>query len=476
MLQAGIFAAVSSAFIVNLESKLNPDPSDMTNALLKILINKVDNGTFSEQEASLPIWTGLSSTEIWIQTLAYTSLSISLLASLGAVIAKQWLEYFRTSRFGQGPLDDRCKRRQRKLDGLETWQVDAIIAILPSFLQLALLFFGIALSADIWTQQHTIASVIVGTTALGVVFYAFTAVATVISPDCPFQTPMSIVLGHLRQAITPLARQESRTYVLNGLYSSFNAVFKNGGQTMTRSVLHFFKSVSQIKQKVRLPLDDPESAVESDERELAEQWDLKLLESPAQEIEARSVQWILDASTDTDTITSAVRMVPEIEWPENYDATGVVDRLKSHFYSCYDSPRQLPWHLNERALACLKAIHHLEDKSLRIEKEDIYSEDHDCVYRLPRDRFGVLSCVAGERIQIKSLSSSDRMWLAHMFILSLHNKVYKEEFDGFVIDFIDDCLLHLTSPRRLVADCLLLTGQLIGLPITRRNLERLDKR
>jgi Family of unknown function (DUF6535) len=81
------------------ESSLSPQPSDTTNALLKVLINKVANGTFTEQEASLPIWTGPGSVVVWIQALAYTSLSMSLLAAFGGVLVKQWLGHFKTSRF-----------------------------------------------------------------------------------------------------------------------------------------------------------------------------------------------------------------------------------------------------------------------------------------------------------------------------------------------------------------------------------------
>lgn len=141
-----------------------------------ILINKIDNATFPMQE--LPVWTGPSSTTIWIQTLAYSSLSSSLLAAFGGVLGKQWLGYFKTSRFGRGALHERCQRRQQKLDGLEAWYFSTILATLPIFLQLSLLFLGIALAADIWTLQHTVASVIVTTTAFGVIFYFFTIVSS----------------------------------------------------------------------------------------------------------------------------------------------------------------------------------------------------------------------------------------------------------------------------------------------------------
>ena len=105
------------------------------------------------------------------ETLAYTSLSTSLLAAFGAVLGKQWLGHFKTTRFGRGTLQERCQRRQKKLDGLEAWHFSTIIATLPIFLQLSLSFFGIALAANIWRQQHTIASVIMATTAFGVIFY-----------------------------------------------------------------------------------------------------------------------------------------------------------------------------------------------------------------------------------------------------------------------------------------------------------------
>ena len=193
-MQTGLFSAVSAAFIVNWESNLSPNTGDTTNVLLMILINKIDNGTFPGQNDSLPVGGGLNATQIWIQTLAHASLATSLLAAFGAVLVKQWLGQFKTTRFGGGNLPERCKRRQLKLDGLKRWHFSTIVSLLPIFLQLSLLFFGIALSANIWTQEHTVASVIIATTAFGVFFYFFTVVASMTSVNCPFQTPVSVVL------------------------------------------------------------------------------------------------------------------------------------------------------------------------------------------------------------------------------------------------------------------------------------------
>ncbi|KIJ42650.1 hypothetical protein M422DRAFT_170711, partial [Sphaerobolus stellatus SS14] len=86
---AGLFSAVSSAFIINMESSLRSNSNDTTNALLKLLIRTVDNSTFTNQEV-LPTFNGPSSFVIVSQVLAYASLATSLLAAFGAVVGKQW--------------------------------------------------------------------------------------------------------------------------------------------------------------------------------------------------------------------------------------------------------------------------------------------------------------------------------------------------------------------------------------------------
>ncbi|KAG0708345.1 hypothetical protein DFH29DRAFT_767796, partial [Suillus ampliporus] len=87
---AGLFSAVTTSFIVNMQQNLAPDPATETNTLLKKLIHTVNNSTFPGDNFDTPPWTGPSITEIWVQSLIYASLSASLLAALGAMLGKQW--------------------------------------------------------------------------------------------------------------------------------------------------------------------------------------------------------------------------------------------------------------------------------------------------------------------------------------------------------------------------------------------------
>ncbi|KAG2032633.1 hypothetical protein BDR03DRAFT_873633 [Suillus americanus] len=196
---SGLFSAVSTSFIVAMESGLSPDPSDTTNALLTQLVyigfgNFTAAGSTPADPASM--WSA-SASALRIQMVAYASLSMSLLAAFGAVLGKQWLGYYKSNRYGRGSQEERGKRRQEKFDGLITWYFDAVVQSFPVLLQISLLLFGIALGAHMWCEQPSIAWVIIATTVFGFLFYSLTVMACLISPACPFQTPMSTVLRML---------------------------------------------------------------------------------------------------------------------------------------------------------------------------------------------------------------------------------------------------------------------------------------
>ena len=109
---------------------------------------------------------GIQALQSFGSRLAYTSLFTSLLAAFGAILGKQWLTHFKTSRFGEAVLYEHYKIRRRKLDEMKRWHLSTIMATLPTFLQLSLLFFGIALAENIWIHQHTIPSMVMAATAL----------------------------------------------------------------------------------------------------------------------------------------------------------------------------------------------------------------------------------------------------------------------------------------------------------------------
>ncbi|KAG1745077.1 uncharacterized protein EDB91DRAFT_1200042 [Suillus paluster] len=147
---SGLFSAVTTSFIVAMEYKLSPDPSDTTNALLTQLVQiGLGNLAAAGSTPVAPASTFSPTTsDIRIQSIAYASLCMSLLAAFGAVLGKQWLGYYKSNRYGRGSQEERGKRRQEKFDGIITWYFDAVVQSFPILLQISLLLFGIALSAN----------------------------------------------------------------------------------------------------------------------------------------------------------------------------------------------------------------------------------------------------------------------------------------------------------------------------------------
>ena len=53
-----VFSAVSSAFTIDIQSKLQPDPNEMTAAYMRILIHAVDSSLFPDADLDPVTWTG----------------------------------------------------------------------------------------------------------------------------------------------------------------------------------------------------------------------------------------------------------------------------------------------------------------------------------------------------------------------------------------------------------------------------------
>ena len=98
---------------------------------------------------------------------------------------------------------ERSQNRQRKLDGTVAWYFRHVLDSLPLMLQAGLLLQGYALSRYLWEIDITVASVVIGVTSFGVLFYFVIVIAGSISESCPYQTPGSFVLRQIPGLFRP---------------------------------------------------------------------------------------------------------------------------------------------------------------------------------------------------------------------------------------------------------------------------------
>ena len=200
---------MTSAFIIEVNSQLQPDPNEETAALLRVLIHKVDNTTFGSDVPSIPQWVGPPHMIVQVQAILFASLAASLFSAFLAMLGKQWVNRYASVDM-RGSAIERSQNRQRKLDGVVSWYFDLVMESLPLMLQAALLLLGLALSRYLWEINTTVASVVLGFTSAGVLFFLFIVIAGACSVSCPYQTPGAQLLlrvpGLLRQVLGAFRR------------------------------------------------------------------------------------------------------------------------------------------------------------------------------------------------------------------------------------------------------------------------------
>ncbi|KAF7352441.1 hypothetical protein MVEN_01208700 [Mycena venus] len=161
---AGLFSAVDSAFIIQIQSGIQHHGTD-----LRILIS---------------------------QNLLYVSLFSTLLAALLAVLGKQWLLYYLAAG-ERGTLEARGLERQRKFDGLRRWKFEAVMQMFPLLLQIGLFLFSASLSTYLWTVHISLAVLAIFFTSFGFIIYTALLISAVAAPDSPYQTPLAPLVAKL---------------------------------------------------------------------------------------------------------------------------------------------------------------------------------------------------------------------------------------------------------------------------------------
>ncbi|KAF9649783.1 hypothetical protein BDM02DRAFT_3084921, partial [Thelephora ganbajun] len=90
---AGLFSAVSSAFVIDVHSKLEPNSRDRSEAYLRAILLSLNRSVAPDEDPATvapPVWGGPPAEIITASDLLYASLLISLLAAFVAMLGKQW--------------------------------------------------------------------------------------------------------------------------------------------------------------------------------------------------------------------------------------------------------------------------------------------------------------------------------------------------------------------------------------------------
>ncbi|KAJ7769401.1 hypothetical protein B0H16DRAFT_1881938 [Mycena metata] len=301
---SGLFSAVASAFVIQIEPQLVMDPR-------KVIVI--------------------------VQCLLYASLFTTLLAALLAVLGKQWLMYYQAAG-SRGTIEERGLERQRKLDGLVKWKFEAVLQAFPLLLQLALLLFASSISLYLWTIHHSVAILVTALTALGLGSYIFLLAAATIFSDCPFQTPLGTLLRQapgiflntaktIRRTSQPVLRS-LRTAISKPLGTIFRVTALQAIFTQLRDTTRrFWPLVSRFGSSKFDLLPRFMSRVLPSAKEPDPYARYKYIQASS---EVPAVLWALNTSTDPAIIGAAVELGADLQWPIELDRS--VQTIAQHLW------------------------------------------------------------------------------------------------------------------------------------------------
>ena len=482
-----MFSAVASAFIIDVESQLQPDFTQSSYTMLTIIANISLGHPPADLNSVLPQWNGPDPTIVHVEAILYASLAASLLAAFIAMLGKQWLNRYTQAEM-RGSVIDRSRHRQRKMNGMVTWHFDLVMESLPLMLQAALLLLGYALSNYLFTIDNVVAGVVIGFTAFGLLFYLLINSAATLSYNCPFQTPISLVIRFM------IRFDDDHKKYLKRFRKWFRRTFARKKQPRPKSVGPFHLGsfntfdASTIGEHIELAMADADLQAPLFNKET--DWQGYVLDS-------NCVAWLFEMSMDADVMLAIMKFIPEVVWHAGIQTTPL-ERVYDTVFECFDRssgrPVVIP-KLRNKAYLSAKALLHLA-----IQRQCIGHGSDKAVFKSISTRhpiigfkryegdsdlestLGIIDRVFGDYEDIHwqtfSFSVPHHAWMGHILLYRAWDVLRKgDPLPDDVREYVLYSLrLEPPPPAPIVTDCLFIIGLVLGIKLHIDDLLVMDKR
>ncbi|KAH9854511.1 hypothetical protein C2E23DRAFT_884084 [Lenzites betulinus] len=198
---ATLFSAIVTAFIIESYKNLKPDTQLLTFELLRNILTQADEAAsvVYDQSDFTP-----APTDIILNSLLFASLLCSILAAAIGILYKEWLREYAYNT----PVDPRERARvlRHRCQGMETWQMQAVISGISLLLQLGVAFFivGIVFFA---LPLHPVVSFVVNVLiGIWVALWLGAAICPMFHNQCPFRSPLARILHAMIFSLWQLLR------------------------------------------------------------------------------------------------------------------------------------------------------------------------------------------------------------------------------------------------------------------------------
>jgi len=174
-------------------NKLEPDHTEYSSRALFFLASISSGKNLTLPDDADPDKFRPKATHRTINALWFSSLTLSLIISMFAILAKQWISIF-VSRMRMPVPDHRYWAHRHRLyrDGLDRWKITPFVSSLSIFLHLALLLFLTGLIIHSYELDLAVFVLVATLSGLALIIYAATTFAPLLDGACPTATPLLI--------------------------------------------------------------------------------------------------------------------------------------------------------------------------------------------------------------------------------------------------------------------------------------------
>ena len=447
-----------------------------------MLLNATTGSLPAGSATPVPRWSGPDPVIVQVQSIFYTTLCATLLASFLAMLGKQWLNRYRQNET-RGSTADRSRVRERKLTGIETWKFHIVMELLPLILQFALVLLGFALSRYLWEFNRSVSSVVIGFTCFGFLFYLLIVTASIFSFNCPFQTPFSLVVRFVIGLTLPY---------LQNLRQTFGPEQRppEPGIPGTRPDLRVDEN-HDLEANVAASV----APTEIQPPELVAPLFFQETEAVADKLDPRCISRMFMMSTGTDVVTSIMDFIPEIIWH-----SGIKDvplrRIYGILTDCFDftgpHPTMIP-KLRDVAYLSARAFVHIPLQRRCITQ---YGEDKQESWKALYANHSPLlptNCGADEDLETTlsmvdtalgcddefpwegaQITPTHRAWMSHVFLYRVWHE--GQSFSEAVMDFVENSMSLKPPSDVVITDCLFIIGLMVGVRFHVSDITVRDKR
>ena len=213
VIQAGLFSAALTSFLVDKIHDLQPDPAQQMvfyqqqNVVLLAQISE-QISSFAPQisipSAPLPSYDfNLNPSDVRVNAFWFMSLVFSLLAALLATLVQQWIRnYMHVFTRYSNPLKS-ARLRQYLYEGVEGWYMPMVAESVPGLVHVSLFLFFVGLGDFLFTTNTTVGVTTVVPIAICGLLYVFGMFAPLIQPQSPFRNTFSGLVWYLKQKVHP---------------------------------------------------------------------------------------------------------------------------------------------------------------------------------------------------------------------------------------------------------------------------------